>query len=124
MHGSAYTSQLVPQLLQVIRVKFSLRDSPVASIDTPSVSTALVAFPPLIPRFSLVALVVTLPRTSQCGQMIAPSAAAFAATRLCGPPFLRSTNTAAAIAAKIKIVMIVPPAEDPPELLARIVVKV
>lgn len=44
------------------RVTFSLRERPVATIETPPVSNAAVALPPLIPFFSSTALARTLPR--------------------------------------------------------------
>ena len=47
-----------------------MRDSPVASNDTPPVKTAAVALPPLTPFFVDIIFVFILPFSEQCGQII------------------------------------------------------
>jgi ABC-type transport system involved in cytochrome c biogenesis permease component len=53
------TSQAMSQFPQCIRVAPSLRESPVASIETPPVRSAPVAFPPLMPFFLTTAVGTT-----------------------------------------------------------------
>jgi hypothetical protein len=51
------------QFAQNARVKFSFRESPVAKMDRPPVSTAPAALPPLIPFFNSTARANTRPTT-------------------------------------------------------------
>ncbi len=59
--------QDIPQAPHVALVAFSLRLSPVASVDQPRVTTAAVAFPPEIPFLFFTRLVVTCPWVPQWG---------------------------------------------------------
>jgi hypothetical protein len=59
--------QVTLQLLQYAWLTSSLRESPVARIEKPTVRTAAVALPPLIPFFCLIRFTSTPPVTPQCG---------------------------------------------------------
>jgi hypothetical protein len=57
--------QVTLQLLQCAWLTSSLRESPVARIENPTVRTAAVALPPLMPFFCLIRFTSTPPVTPQ-----------------------------------------------------------